>query len=99
MTVATLPAPLRGQAAGCDQASLDAPNADPRSLLIDIQELSRLLSRSAVSLARDEAAGRLPQPLRISRAKRWRRADIETWIRWGCPPRREFDALQRAGKK
>ena len=56
-------------------------------LLIDIRQLAALLGRSVPSLERDQAAGRLPAPLRIGGSKKWRRADIETWVAAGCPTR------------
>ena len=63
------------------------PKSDtpPVPLLIDIHTLSALLGRSVASLERDQAAGRLPAPVRLGGSKRWRRADIESWVAAGCP--------------
>lgn len=65
------------------------PSADatPLPLLIDIKCLAVLLNRSVASLERDQAAGRLPAPVRIGSSKKWRRADIEVWVAAGCPAR------------
>lgn len=63
-------------------------SAPPTPLLIDIQQLAVLLGRSVASLERDQAAGRLPAPVRIGGSKRWRRADIEAWVAAGCPTRK-----------
>lgn len=57
-------------------------------LLIDIAALSRLLSRSVSALERDQAAGRLPPPVRVGGSKRWRLSEIEAWVADGCPDRR-----------
>jgi predicted DNA-binding transcriptional regulator AlpA len=57
-------------------------------LLLDIHTLAALLTRSVASLERDQAAGRLPAPVRIGRSKKWRRSDIEAWVAAGCPARR-----------
>jgi predicted DNA-binding transcriptional regulator AlpA len=65
-----------------------AADASLAPLLIDIHALAVLLDRSVASLERDQAAGRLPAPVRIGGSKRWRRADIETWVAAGCPTRR-----------
>jgi hypothetical protein len=70
-------------------ATLTAPI---RPLLVDIGGLSALLARSEASLARDDAAGRLPAALKICGSKRWRLIDIELWVQLGCPGRREFEA-------
>ncbi len=61
--------------------------APPTPLLVDIQQLAVLLGRSVASLERDQAAGRLPAPVRIGGSKKWRRADIEAWVAAGCPIR------------
>ncbi len=63
---------------------MDAP---PLPLLIDIHTLAALLTRSVASLERDQAAGRLPAPVRIGGSKKWRRSDIEAWVAAGCPAR------------
>lgn len=62
------------------------------ALLIDIRQLAALLSRSVASLERDQAAGRLPAPVRVGGSKRWRRAEIEAWVAAGCPARAAWDA-------
>lgn len=75
--------------------------AEPAPLLVDIRGLSRLLSRSAASLWRDDAAGRLPTALRIGSSKKWRYAEIVAWTEAGCPDRRTWEALravQRNGR-
>lgn len=60
----------------------------PVPLLIDIHALAALLNRSVASLERDQAAGRLPAPVRIGGSKKWRRTDIEAWVAAGCPARK-----------
>lgn len=62
-------------------------DASTRPLLVDIHALAVLLDRSVASLERDQAAGRLPAPVRIGGSKKWRRADIEAWVAAGCPVR------------
>jgi hypothetical protein len=66
-------------------------------LLVDIRGLSKLLSRSIASLARDDAAGRLPAGLRIGSSKRWRYSEIVAWVEAGCPSRKEW--MARNGHK
>lgn len=62
-----------------------AADAPPVPLLIDIHHLAALLNRSVASLERDQAAGRLPAPVRVGGSKRWRLADIREWVAAGCP--------------
>jgi prophage regulatory protein len=65
------------------------PTAEPAvpPLLVDIHALAGLLDRSVASLERDQAAGRLPAPVRIGGSKKWRVADIRAWVADGCPAR------------
>lgn len=78
------------------------PDAAPRpsgggpALLIGIRPLSALLSRSIASLERDQAAGRLPPPVRIGGSRLWRRAEIEAWVKAGCPDAAAWAALTGA---
>jgi predicted DNA-binding transcriptional regulator AlpA len=66
------------------------------SLLVDIRELSALLSRSAGALERDQAAGRLPAPIYVGGSRRWRRGEVEAWVAAGCPDRKTWEAIQAA---
>ncbi len=77
MTPATTPQPVK-------PPSADSPL---RPLLVDINRLAVLLGRSVASLERDQAAGRLPAPVRIGGSKKWRLADIQAWVAAGCPAR------------
>jgi predicted DNA-binding transcriptional regulator AlpA len=65
-------------------------------MLVSIEELSKILSRSIPSLRRDDVAERLPAAVRIGGSKRWRLSDIETWIALDCPARGEFEAQRTA---
>lgn len=68
------------------------PSTPTAPLLIDIYALSKLLSRSVSALERDQAAGRLPTPIRIGGSKRWKFTEIQVWVAAGCPaPNREED--------
>lgn len=76
-------------------AKTDPAPAGP--LLIDIKELAVLLRRSEASLERDQAAGRLPRPVRLGGSRRWRRTEVEAWVAAGCPPLATWDATRPAG--
>lgn len=66
------------------------PDPDRPPLLIDVEELAALLGRSTASLARDDAAGRLPTPVRIGGSKKWRFEELTAWVAAGCPPRSKW---------
>lgn len=55
--------------------------------LLRTDDLAARLGLGRATIYRQVAAGRLPAPIRIGRAVRWRRAEIEDWVAAGCPPR------------
>jgi excisionase family DNA binding protein len=60
--------------------------------LLDVRAVAQLLNCSARHVWRMSDAGRMPSPIRLGAAVRFRRADIDQWIRDGCPP------VRRAGR-
>ncbi len=71
---------------------MPAPDRPP--LLIDVEELAALLGRSVASLARDDAAGRLPTPVRLGASKKFRMDEVIAWVAAGCPPRAQWTYAQ-----
>jgi predicted DNA-binding transcriptional regulator AlpA len=72
---------------------LDTPAADP--LLIPDTQAARLCGIGRATWHRLRAAGRLgPQPVRLGRAVRYRRAEVEQWAAAGCPDARTWAAMQ-----
>ncbi len=57
------------------------------SALIDAKAIAReYLSTSLPTVWRMRAAGKLPEPIKLSsQCLRWRRCDVEAWIAAGCP--------------
>ncbi len=41
-----------------------------------------------------DAAGKIPQPIRIGRSTLWRAEELRAWIAAGCPRRKEWVDLQ-----
>jgi predicted DNA-binding transcriptional regulator AlpA len=62
--------------------------------LLSAKQLSKLLSTSVRSVWRYRSANALPQPVKVGGALRWRQADIEKWIRMGCPNRKEWEQFK-----
>jgi excisionase family DNA binding protein len=54
-------------------------------LMMTADELAKTLCISLRQVWRLKAKGDLPKPVSIGRNVRWRRSDIEEWIKAGCP--------------
>jgi len=67
---------------------LNAPGsgAEEHSLLLDALRIAALLGISRSSLYKLVSSGRAPRPIKIGRSVRWRREEIEDWVRAGAPP-------------
>jgi len=57
----------------------------PHEQLIDIVEVTERLHLSQRSVWRLRDAGKMPAPLKIGAAVRWRESEISAWIAAGCP--------------
>ena len=55
------------------------------NLLIPAEAVASLLGISKRTVWRLLSAGKLPEPLRLGSVVRWSRAEIEEWIKAGCP--------------
>jgi len=53
----------------------------PDDALLDVRDVGILASRSRASLWRDVKSGRLPQPIAIGGAKRWRVEDVRAYLK------------------
>ena len=59
------------------------------SILIGVDALAELLNVSPSTVRRLVDSGKMPQPIRLGKAVRWQRVEIENWIREGCPACRQ----------
>ena len=92
----TLPDDNGDGGAGSNRNAAPVNDDDPNSLLLDIRQLSRLLSPSRTTLWRMVAGQRLPQPIYLSpKSPRWRRSEIEQHIARLTPGRRPQARRQR----
>lgn len=62
-----------------------ANRGEDTNLLATPQQVAELLQVSTRSLWRMRKAGKLPNPIRLGASVRWRRDEIEQWVRDGCP--------------
>jgi len=54
-------------------------------LLLDAKQVARLLGVCTRLVWAMRSGGRLPAPLRLGKATRWRASDIRRWVQEGCP--------------
>lgn len=79
-------------------APVTAPALVP-SLLVDGAEAARLLAIGKSLFYALLASGRFgPRPLKLGRATRVSRIELQQWIDAGCPPRARWDAM-RGGRR
>ena len=67
--------------------------------LLSAKALGKMLSLSARTIWRLRSSGKMPEPVKVGGAIRWRlEADIKPWIRMGCPDRKEFEQFKEMAK-
>ena len=59
----------------------------PDRLALTATEVAALLGVSRAHVWRLNAAGKLPEPIRLGKAVRWQRAELEKWLEAGAPDR------------
>ena len=63
----------------------------PERLLLGAGEVGMMLGLSKATVWAHHAAAFLPEPVKIGGSTRWRREEIEAWVREGCPPRAKWN--------
>jgi len=58
---------------------------EDRGLLIDTNQVAKLLQVSARTVWKMEHAGEMPKAIRIGKAVRWGYEEIQEWVAAGCP--------------
>jgi prophage regulatory protein len=71
-----------------DRAALD----ELGPLLVDTDRAAELCGVSPATWFRLKAAGKTPAPVRLGGKVLYRVEDLVTWVRLGCPGRKEFEA-------
>lgn len=59
--------------------------------LLSAKEVGEMLSLSPRQIFRLRSSGKIPAPVRISGAVRWRLSDIQLFLKWNCPDREAFE--------
>ena len=86
-------AELQSAAAGHDpEPSPDQPETrEEQPLLLSADDAARLCRVSKRTWRRLDAAGKVPQAVRLGGRKLWRRQEVLDFVRAGCPRRNEWD--------
>jgi excisionase family DNA binding protein len=71
---------------------------EPAVELLTIQEIATLTKLCPRTLRKLKATGRMPKPLTIGAAVRWRASDVREWVALGCPGADEFERRLAAAK-
>lgn len=66
----------------------------PAALLYSARDLAAVLSLGLRTVRTMDAAGKLPAPIRIGGAVRWRADDIRAWLAAGAPDRATWAAMR-----
>jgi excisionase family DNA binding protein len=61
------------------------PAPENRRELLKASEVAEITGLGKRTWWRHVSSGRAPQPVRVGRAVRWRRAELMDWITAGCP--------------
>ncbi|MFH0964723.1 MAG: helix-turn-helix domain-containing protein [Planctomycetota bacterium] len=70
-----------------------------RPLLLKAEELGQLLGVSRGTIWSWHSSGKIPLPVRIGGATRWRRDEILAWVEAGAPPREKWIAIREKGRR
>lgn len=65
--------------------------------LLTAKQVGLLLALSQRQIFRLNSCGKLPRPVRIGGAVRWKLADISQWQALNCPDRQEYETRTKAG--
>jgi len=57
----------------------------PRAELLNVRGVAALLDCSTRHVYRLADGGRIPRPVKLGSLVRWRRAELDAWIKAGCP--------------
>ena len=68
-----------------------------QTILLSAADCARICGISRRSWFRYVASGKTPACIRLNTNPKWHREIIELWIRWGCPVRETFEAMQQSG--
>lgn len=63
-------------------------------IALSAEEVADVLGISRAHVFKLHSSGRLPRPVKLGRAVRWPRRDLEEWLAAGAPPRDRWEAMR-----
>jgi len=63
--------------------------------MLNANQLAELLGVSRRTIQLWEKSGKVPEPIRIGRTVRWRREEIEAWLKAGSPNRLKWKVMKK----
>ena len=75
-------------------ATESQPRHEEQGLVVDARDFAHILVLSVRTIRRLDCSGKLPRPVKIGGAVRWRRAEVEAWVEAGCPDRQRWEAMR-----
>lgn len=69
-------------------------NTQKTAVLLDVNEVSRMLNCSPRHVYRLADSGKMPRPVKLGTLVRWSRVALENWIAHGCPSCRRARSKQ-----
>ena len=63
-------------------------------LLLTAPQAAAMVGKSTRTWRAWDAAGKIPQPIRIGRSTLWRVDELRAWVGAGCPRRKEWNLMQ-----
>lgn len=70
----------------------------PTRVMLDAKAVAQMFAVSLRTVRHWDAAGMMPEPVRIGSAVRWRADEISAWSEAGCPGREKWSALRKSRK-
>lgn len=70
-----------------------APDPESEPLLVSAQAAAKMLSIGQAHLWGLNAAGRIPQPVKLGRRTLWKTDELRQWAKAGCPSRERWQAM------
>jgi len=63
-------------------------------LLLTAHQAAAMCGKATRTFRTWDAAGLIPQPIRIGRSTLWRAEELRAWVAAGCPKRRDWETTQ-----
>jgi excisionase family DNA binding protein len=60
-------------------------------ILLTVEQVAKRLDIGVRTVWRLDKDNKLPAPVRLGHRKRWKADEIELWLHWNCPDRKDFE--------